>query len=66
MSTGAKLIRIAEDSFVYMVPPYVTPDKALSLAKIFRDEFPGKKIIVCQGDEFIDLLGEYEIVKIGE
>ena len=60
----SKLIRFDEDRFGYLVDVDLTMETVHRMAVAFKEEWPGKKLIVMQADEFIDLTGQYEIVPI--
>ena len=60
----SKLIRFDEDHFGYLLEVHLTHEEAHGLAEQFKNAYPGKRLIVIQADEFIDLTGQYEIVRI--
>jgi hypothetical protein len=68
MSAGArrilvsKLIRFDEDHYGYLVDHDLTEDHARTMSETFRHAWPGKRLIIMQADEFIDLTGQYQIV----
>ena len=63
----SKLIRFDEDHFGYLVDDRDMPaDQAHYIAEMFQGAYPGKRLIIMQADEFIDLTGQYEIVPIPE
>ena len=62
MSAGT-LVRFDEDHFGYLMPD-LHRARALEMAAMFGEAWPGKKLIVIQADTFIDLTGQYEIVPI--
>jgi hypothetical protein len=62
----SKLIRFDEDHFGYLIDMDITDEEVEIIDKQFAHAFPGKRIIVMQADEFIDLTGQYEIVPIAD
>jgi hypothetical protein len=62
----SKLIRFDEDHFGYLLNQDITAEQAHRLAEQFAEVYRGKRLIVMQADEFIDLTGQYEIVPIAE
>lgn len=62
----SKLIRFDEEHFGYLVDHDFTSEEAWHMDLMFKDAYPGKRLIVMQADEFIDLTGQYEIVPIPE
>lgn len=61
-----KLIRFDEDHFGILIGSDTRyfGELAERLQQGFEEYWPGKKLIVMMADEFIDLTGQYEIVKI--
>jgi hypothetical protein len=62
----SKLIRFDEDHYGYLVDMHLTPDRARWMQDLFAEAWPGKRLIIMEADEFIDLTGQYEIVPIPE
>lgn len=62
----SKLIRFDEDHYGYLLDFDIDDAGAHSMAEQFAHAYPGKRLIVMQADEFIDLTGQYEIVPIAE
>ena len=60
----SKLIRFDEDHFGYMSSYDLSPEEARRIMDMFEHYWPGKRLIVVQGDDFVDLTGQYEIVEI--
>lgn len=61
-----KLIRFDEDHFGFLADPPVRSDQAEVLKHRFAALWPGKMLIVMNGDEFIDLTGQYQVVPMDE
>lgn len=62
----SKLIRFDEDHYGYLVTKDITEEQAHVMVAVFTEAYPGKRLIVMQADEFIDLTGQYEIVPIAD
>jgi hypothetical protein len=62
----SKLIRFDEDHYGYLMTDDFTDEQAHMLVGQFAHAYPGKRLIVMQADEFIDLTGQYEIVPIAD
>jgi hypothetical protein len=62
----SKLIRFDEDHFGYLVEHDIAPEDARAIMDLFANDWPGKRLIVMQADEFIDLTGQYEVGPIPE
>ena len=60
----SKLIRFDEDHFGYLMDVHLTHEEADTMVRQFSNAYPGKRLIVMQADEFIDLTGQYEVVPI--
>lgn len=67
----SKLIRFDEDHFGYLVDRGFDTADARRFADLFREGYPGKRLLVIPAEEFIDLTeefidltGQYEIVPI--
>jgi hypothetical protein len=64
-ATVRKVIRFDEDHFGYLVPAAELSERMIhELGEQWTAAYPGKKLIVMEADEFIDLTGQYEIVPI--
>jgi hypothetical protein len=61
-----KLIRFDNDHYGYMVDNHFRSEQAHEFGVYFAEFWPGKKLIVMQSDEFIDLTGEYEIIPMSD
>jgi hypothetical protein len=61
----SKLIRFDEEHFGYLVAAQLSVELAQQASDAFERMWPGKRIIIMQADEFIDLTGQYEIVEVG-
>jgi hypothetical protein len=62
----SKLIRFDEDHYGYLVDVDLTDEHTYQMVEMFTRAWPGKRLIVMQADEFIDLTGQYEIVPIAD
>ena len=63
----SKLIRFDEDHFGYLIEPHLfRPEMAHEISTLFKEAWPGKRLIIMTADEFIDLTGQYAIVPIPE
>lgn len=60
----SKLIRFDEDHFGYLVESSFRPELTVQFGEMFAEFWPGKRLIIMQADEFVDLTGQYEIVPI--
>ena len=58
-----KLIRFDEDHFGYLVNQNIARDKTNEICDMFSRKWPGKSLLVIAADEFIDLTGQYDIVR---
>jgi hypothetical protein len=61
-----KLIRFDDDHYGFMVNNRFSQEQAHEFGVYFNEFWPGKKLIVMQADEFIDLTGQYEIIPISD
>jgi hypothetical protein len=59
---SAKLIRFDEDHLGYLVDHPMSDDEIRRLAHAMKEYWPEKSWMVLEGDEFIDLTGQFEIV----
>lgn len=62
----SKLIRFDEGHFGYLMDGDITDEMAHVMSERFDRAYPGKRLIIMQADEFIDLTGQYEIVPIAD
>lgn len=62
----SKLVRFDEDHFGYLVDQDISQGRAMVLRELFAERWPGKQLIVVSADEFIDLTGQYELIRIAE
>jgi hypothetical protein len=60
----SKLIRFDEDHYGYLTDHDLRPEIAEQMGKFFTNAYPGKRLIIMEADEFIDLTGQYEILPI--
>ena len=62
----SKLIRFDDEHFGYLVDTDITAEMAHRMSEMFTAEWPGKRLLIMQADEFIDLTGKYEIVPVAD